>query len=85
MAPPELDGVIFIGTAIRSRSSESSVQPDPLLRAKEESMTCFSSTNSFDSGPAVRIKLRQSQRPHRQVEAAIEVLKAAQMLVQKRD
>lgn len=85
LAPPELDGVIFIGTAIRTLGSESNVQSAPLLGAKEENISCFSPNNSFDSGPAVRIKLRQSQRPHRQVEAAVEVLKAAQTLVQKRD
>jgi PncC family amidohydrolase len=79
-APPELDGVIFVGTAVRARGSNKLGKSKSQLGQHLTSDIGQCSTNDIDSGAPVRIVLRTSERQQRQVEATIAVLDSALML-----
>lgn len=76
-APPELDAVIFIGTAVRIRSDETKVSFGKHLSSEIVN-------DSVESGLPERIVLNTNQRQKRQAEAATAVLRAAARLIQNR-
>jgi PncC family amidohydrolase len=76
-APPELDAVIFIGTAKRSCVKDLKSRPN-LISSGE--LRC----ETIEVGDAERFVLNAKARSERQVEAAIAVLFAAAELVQNR-
>ncbi len=76
-APPELDGVIFIGTAVRIRSGETKSGLNHPLGGQLLN-------DAIEATVPERIVLHTRQRQERQVEAATAVLLAAAKLVQMR-
>lgn len=83
-APPELDGVIFIGTAVRSHRSDKINESESLLGQQRTKKRSDSGLEDIDSGGPSRIVLNATERQQRQVEATVAVLSSAFALTEKR-
>ncbi len=82
-APPQLDGVIFIGTAVRVHGSDKMNESESLLGQQWTRKIGDSGLEGIDSGGPSRIVLNATERQPRQVEAAIAVLSSALALTEQ--